>query len=206
MSYGFEGHTAYDILRDFGGLFGSVIAFIAAWGAYCAARMQVKAVIGTTRDQLAVQRALEEKEIANVREAVQIEITILVKDIVDLANRLGEQRRYGGSIIPNSAAWMLRTPTVYPGIADRVGLLSDPYPVVIFYSRVAQARSLLQLPPSVDPIGQTLACLEPALAIARPLVAGEAFGGQRQDAAWRRETTAAIDRCLHEDFWFPRGE
>jgi hypothetical protein len=43
MSCGFGGHTPYEILRDLGGLIGSVIALIAAGVAYYAGRMQVTA-------------------------------------------------------------------------------------------------------------------------------------------------------------------
>jgi hypothetical protein len=201
-----RGHTTYEILRDLGGLIGSVIALLAAGVAYYAGRMQVKATARATSDQIAAQRTKEEKEVANVREAVQIEVTTLVKGIVDLANTIGDQRKRGGSVLPNYTAWILGTPTVYPAIANRVGLLADPYPVVIFYSMLAQAQAILRSPPSQDPIGQTLAYLEPALALARPIVAGEAFGGQRQDTEWRQRTTEAIDRSLREDFWFPSSK
>ena len=75
MSRGFGGHTPYEILRDLGGLIGSVIALIAAGVAYYAGRMQVTATARATSDQIAAQRTREEKEAANVREAVQTEIT-----------------------------------------------------------------------------------------------------------------------------------
>jgi hypothetical protein len=68
MSCGFGGHTAYEILRDLGGLIGSVIALIAAGVAYYAGRMQVTATTRATSAQIAAQRTREEKEVANVRE------------------------------------------------------------------------------------------------------------------------------------------
>ena len=91
-----RGIPPYEILRDLGGLIGSVIALIAAGVAYYAGRMQVTATARATSDQIAAQRTREEKEAANVREAVQTEITTLVTGMVNAAKVVGPVRRDGG--------------------------------------------------------------------------------------------------------------
>ena len=170
MSRGFGGHTPYEILRDLGGLIGSVIALIAAGVAYYAGRMQVTATARATSDQIAAQRTREEKEAANVREAVQTEITTLVTGMVNAANVVGPVSRDGGDV------------------------LDDPYSVVGFYSQLAQARSF------GSDWGQALICIETALLLARPILAGEIFGGARLDLIRRQQTILAIDTCLREVF------
>jgi hypothetical protein len=100
----------------------------------------------------------------------------------------------------------LVAPTIYPGVSDRVGLLRDPYPVVIFYSKLGEARSIIssswneEVRPAPDFVGQTLACFLTVLLLARPIVAGELFGGQRLDLARRQHTTSEIDTCLRDIF------
>jgi hypothetical protein len=76
-------------------------------------------------------------------------------------------------------ALSLRTPVIYSQIADHVALLNDPYPVVLFYAKVAEARSIIgsravgePREPQPDFIGRTLVCLQEALLLGRPIVAG----------------------------------
>lgn len=197
MSCGFWGHTPYEILRDLGGLIGSVIALIAAGVAYYAGRMQVTATARATSDQIAAQRTREEKEAANVREAVQTEITTLVTGMVNAANVVGPVRRDGGDVFlrtPDAIARWLGTPTIYSQVADRIVVPDDPYSVVGFYSQLAQARSF------GSDWGQALICIETALLLARPILAGEIFGGERLDLIRRQQTILAIDTCLREVF------
>lgn len=178
-------------------MIGSVIALIAAGVAYYAGRMQVTATARATSDQIAAQRTREEKEAANVREAVQTEITTLVTGMVNAANVVGPVRRDGGDVFlrtPDAIARWLGTPTIYSQVADRIGVLDDPYSVVGFYSQLAQARSF------GSDWGQALICIETALLLARPILAGEIFGGERLDLIRRQQTILAIDTCLREVF------
>src|ERR1700722_13616046 len=71
---------------------------------------------------------------------------------------------------------------------------SDPYSVVGFYSQLAQARSF------GSDWGQPLICIETALLLARPILAGEIFGRERLDLIRRQQTILAIDTCLREVF------
>jgi hypothetical protein len=190
MSCGFGGHTAYEIFRDLGGFIGSIIALIAAALAYRATKQ-------ASSDQLAAQRTREEKEAANVREAVQIEITTLVTGMVNAANVLGPASRDGRDPTlrtPDMLGRWLGTPTIYPQVADHIGLLDDPYSVVLFYSHLAQARSF-----GTD-WRQALPYIQTALLLARPILAGEIFGGERLDLKRREQTILAIDTCLREIF------
>ena len=62
------------------------------------------------------------------------------------------------------------------------------------YSQLAQARSF------GSDWGQALICIETALLLARPILAGEIFGGERLDLIRRQQTILAIDTCLREVF------
>jgi hypothetical protein len=129
-------------------------------------------------------------------------------------SRRGYRRKQGKpGILPQTReliALSLGTPVIYSEIADRVALLDDPYPVVIFYAKVAEARSIIgspwedQVGPLPDFVGRTLACLQDALQLARPIVAGEIFGGKRLDQERRQHTTAEIDKCLGDVFGIQR--
>ena len=140
--------------------------------------MQVTATARATSDQIAAQRKREDNEAANVREAVQIEITTLVTGMVNAANVLGPAKRDGQDVFLRTQDMLgrwLGTPTIYPQVADRIGLLNDPYSVVLFYSQLAQARSF------GSDWGQGLICIQTALHLARPILEGEIFGGERLD-------------------------
>jgi hypothetical protein len=186
-------------LYDWQTLIAGVFALAAAGIAYWAARLQIKFL-----------QAKEDRETENVREAVQIEITSMVVGVIDVANLLGRLRNEGRAPSPQSQDMIARslvTPTIYPRVSDRVGLLRDPYPVVIFYSQLAEARSIISSSwkegvrdPPPDFVGRTLACLQTVLLLARPVVAGELLGGQRLDLARRQHTTSEIDTCLRDIF------
>jgi hypothetical protein len=209
MCSGLFGHPCYDVLRDLGGLSAGVIALLAAGIAYSAAIEQVKATARAADDQIKALMAQEERETQNVREAVQIEITSMVVGVIEVANLLARLRKEGNRVFGPQLQDMiarLGTPTIYPQVSDRVGLLFDPYSVVIFYSSLAEARLILSSTltetesPVPDFVGRTLNRLNQALLLARPIVAGELLGGQRLDLARRQHTTTQIDTCLRDIF------
>jgi hypothetical protein len=207
------GHPCYEVLRDFGspivGLFAVVAALWAARATYRSAIKQVEATATATNDRINALRTQEDRQAENVREAVQIEITTMVTGVINVANLLGPLRKGGQTLLPQTREIIARsliTPTIYPAIADRVGLLHDPYPVVIFYSKVATARSFItsswldEMGRASDFLGLSLVTLQEALLLARPIVAGEIFGGQRLDHTRREHTTSEIDACLRNIF------
>lgn len=207
------GHSCLAVSLDLGSLIAGIIAVGAAlWAArsaYLSAMKQVEATAKATNDQINALRLQEERQAEKVREAVQIEITAMVNGVINVANLLGHLRKEGKAVPPQTremVAQSLVTPTIYPAIADRVGLLNDPYPVVLFYSKVATARSVIdaswldEMGRPLDFLGVSLFALHDALLLARPIVAGEIFGGQRLDDARRKHTTSEIDACLRDIF------
>jgi hypothetical protein len=207
------GYSCLAVSLDLGSLIAGIVAVGAAlWAArsaYSSAMKQVEATAKATNDQINALRAQEDRQAENVREAVQIEITSMVTGVLNLASLLGPLRKGGQTLLPQTREIIARsliTPTIYPAIADRVGLLRDPYPVVIFYSKVATARSFItsswldEMGTPPDFLGLTLVTLQEALLLARPIVAGEIFGGRRLDDARRKHTTSEIDACLRDIF------
>jgi hypothetical protein len=144
------GHSCLAVSLDLGSLIAGIVAVgVAVWAArsaYSSAMKQVGATTKATNDQINVLRTQEDRQAENVREAVQIEITTMVTGVINVANLLGPLRKGGQTLLPQTREIIARsliTPTIFPAIADRVGLLHDPYPVVIFYSKVATARSFI---------------------------------------------------------------
>ena len=180
------GHSCLAVSLDLGSLIAGIVAVgVALWAArsaYSSAMEQVAATAKATNDQINALRTQEDRQAENVREAVQIEITSMVTGVLNVANLLGPVRKKGQTLLPQTREIIARsliTPAIYPAIADRVGLLRDPYPVVIFYSKVATARSFItsswldEMGRPPDFLGLSLVTLQEALLLARPIVAGE---------------------------------
>jgi hypothetical protein len=131
MEFGFPCDlTLYKLLTDWGSFIAGVLALVAGFLAYLAGTLPAK---NKRRD-----------EVADVREAVAIEIITYAKYVIG-ALLTCEQVAKGEVQIPrrdaNYLAKMLYDSAVYPAVADRTGLLAEPQATVEFYMRIAEAKA-----------------------------------------------------------------
>jgi len=87
-----------------------------------------------------------EEEVAKVRTAVRTEVTTFVKYVIG-ALQVCVDVATGASDIPmRDASYIgktLSTPTIYPAVADRIGLLPHPQATINFYMRIEETKAML---------------------------------------------------------------
>jgi hypothetical protein len=142
--------TFYKLITDWGSLIGSLItgilALVAAAIAYRAALRQVKATGEAAMQQIAAIERQRSEEVANIRDAVRVEVTAFTKDII-AALEVCQHIKTTPNISREQAQLItkiLKGPVVYPAIADRVGLLSHTHATVQFYGRIIEANVALE--------------------------------------------------------------
>jgi hypothetical protein len=125
MCEGFGGHTLYEMLRDLGGLIGSVIALGAAAVAYYAGRMQVTATTRAAADQINALKTQADRE----TEAIVLSLAAEIREILPVVIRMRDILKgvidKGTLVDPISLNRFTRLPkpTVYEASADKIGLL-----------------------------------------------------------------------------------
>jgi len=196
------GSKAGEIAAALGGVIGGLIgAGGAVWAVF-----------------LTLSREKNEEE-ERVVAAIETEVTTLVKYVIgtigvceQIATGLKIPRQDAGYIVKNIPA----SPTIYPAVADRVGLLSHPQATVEFYMRLAEARMMVEMlqnkttpqgvvnvnPPveNVTPqfAGSIAESLITALQLARSIIADDVNPSHKTVLAGYVKTTVVnqIDGCL----------
>lgn len=140
--------TWYEIFRDWGSLVAGVIAFVAALIAYCAGVHQARATREAAQQQIAAIDRQRSEEIANVRDAVRVEITAFVKYIIGTIDLCAQISKEAVNIPRQDARYITKNfwgdPVIYPAIADRVGLLPHAHAVTEFYMRISEAKGMVE--------------------------------------------------------------
>jgi hypothetical protein len=209
MTLGFpQDVTLYKLLTDWGSLVAGVIALVAAGIAYFAGVCQARATREAANLQISAIERQRNEEIANVRDAVRIEIAALVKYIIGAVG-LCEQIAKGRTKIscqdaPYIAKSFWSDPVIYSAIADKVGLLSHAHATTEFYMRVSEAKNMLEILGNKSGLefmtakfAATVAeSLITALQLARPIVAndGDPSTKSQLEALEQAEMVRQIDK------------
>jgi hypothetical protein len=145
--------TCYKLLTDLGSVIAGFLALVAAVTAYLAGVLQAKATREAAKQQVAAIERQRNEEVANIRDAVRVEVTAFTKDIIGALEVCEHIKTTPNTIVApygishNQAQLItkiLKSSVVYPAIADRVGLLSHSHATVEFYERIAEANGMLE--------------------------------------------------------------
>lgn len=82
MCWGFGDHTLYEMLRDLGGLIGSMIALLAAGVAYYAGRMQVTVTTRAATNQIHALKAQADRETDAIVLSLAVEIREILRVVI----------------------------------------------------------------------------------------------------------------------------
>ena len=167
-----------------------------------------------------------DEDAAKVSDAVQNEVRGLIKFVIGAIETC--QRVVAGtrSIPVPEARYIvvkLYPPTIYPAVADKVGLLPQPEGTIEFYARLLEAKALIEALVSVRRLRGTTVTREQAkpvanalllaLFAARAIIAEPSRSPPRRSrfapdpAKIQRETLSQIDACLGAvPTWLPDAE